>query len=116
MTDSNQNRFMALYLIPTSVIDDWMATDPSDRKAAETKMMHEWEVWVAAHSASILSTEAAGKTKSVSSSGLADTRNDIVMYSIVVAESQEAAAKMFEGHPHLQIPQSSIQIMAVRPM
>jgi hypothetical protein len=116
MVDSTQNRFMALYLIPASVLDDWMATDPNDRKAAEAKMMLEWEAWVAAHSASILSTEAAGKTKSVSSSGLSDIRNDIVMFSIVVADSQEAAAKMFESHPHLQIPQSSIQIMAVRPM
>jgi hypothetical protein len=79
-------------------------------------MMHEWQAWITAHSASILSTEAAGKTKSVSSRGVADTRNDIVMYSIIKADSQEAAAKMFEGHPHLQIPQSSIQIMAVRPM
>jgi hypothetical protein len=29
------------------------------------------------------------------------------LYSVVQAESHEAAAKSFEGHPHLQIPQSS---------
>jgi hypothetical protein len=97
-------------------MDDWMATDPTERKAAETKMMLEWQAWVAAHSASILSTEAAGKTKRVSSIGVSDTRNDIVMYSIILAESQESAAKMFEDHPHLQIPQSSIQVMALRHM
>ena len=38
------------------------------------------------------------------------------LYSFVEAESHEAAAKAFENHPHLQIPQSSIEIMYVRPM
>jgi len=36
------------------------------------------------------------------------------LYAIVEAESHEAAAKTFEGHPHLQIPQSSIEIMEIR--
>jgi len=116
MAGSTQKRFMALYLIPASVMDAWLATDPAERKAAETKMMGEWESWIAAHSTSILSTEAAGKTKSISSSGISDTRNDIVLYSIIVADSQEAAVEMFENHPHLQIPQSTIEIMAIRPM
>jgi hypothetical protein len=30
--------------------------------------------------------------------------------------SHEAAAKSFEHHPHLQIPQSSIEVMEIRPM
>jgi hypothetical protein len=29
---------------------------------------------------------------------------------------QEAAAKSFESHPHLQIPQSSIEVMEIRPI
>ena len=36
--------------------------------------------------------------------------------SIIEAESHEAAAKSFEDHPHLQIPQSSIEVMEIRPM
>jgi hypothetical protein len=38
------------------------------------------------------------------------------LYSFVEAESHDAAARIFENHPHLQIPQSSIEIMHVRPM
>jgi hypothetical protein len=34
----------------------------------------------------------------------------------VEAASHEEAAKSFENHPHLQIPQSSIQVMEIRPM
>lgn len=54
-----------------------------------------------------------GKTKRVSAQGTSDTRNDIMLYAIVEAESHEAAAKAFEGHPHLQIPKSSIEIMEI---
>jgi hypothetical protein len=39
-----------------------------------------------------------------------------MLYSFVEADSHEAAAKAFEGHPHLQIPQSSIEVMEVRAM
>jgi len=38
------------------------------------------------------------------------------LYSFVEAHSHEAAAKQFENHPHLQIPQASIEVMEVRPM
>ena len=55
-------------------------------------------------------------SKRVTASGVSDTKNDIILYSFVEAESHEAAAKAFENHPHLQIPQSSIEIMYVRPM
>jgi hypothetical protein len=34
----------------------------------------------------------------------------------VEADSHEAAAKAFENHPHLQIPQSSIQVMEIKAM
>jgi hypothetical protein len=39
-----------------------------------------------------------------------------MLYSFVEAESHEAAAKAFEGHPNLGIPQSSIEIMEIRPV
>ena len=60
---------------------------------------------------SSLFTEAGGKTKRVTASGVSDTRNDIMLYSFVEAESHEAAANAFENHPHLQIPQASIEVM-----
>jgi hypothetical protein len=34
-----------------------------------------------------------------------------MLYGLIEAESHQAAAKMFEKHPHLAIPQSSIEIM-----
>jgi hypothetical protein len=109
-------KFLALYLAPAKVIEDWSKTDPEKRKAAETKMREEWIKWMSEHAKMVTHTEAAGKTKRASSDGLSDVKNDIMLYSFVEAESHEAAARIFETHPHLQIPQSSIEIMEVRAM
>jgi hypothetical protein len=116
MNNSTSNRFIAFYQIPSSVMADWTKTDASTRKAAEEKMKAEWQKWMLDHAKTVTATEACGKTKRVTSSGISDTRNDICLYSFIEAESQEAAAKVFEKHPHLQIPQASIEVMAVRAM
>jgi hypothetical protein len=110
------SKFLAMYLIPNTVMDDWMKTDPETRKAQEQKMGADWMAWANAHKNLVTSTEAAGKTKRVTSNGIADARNELMLYSIVEADSHEAAVKAFKDHPHLQIPQASIEVMPVRPM
>jgi len=112
--ESNTKKYIALYLAPASVLADWAKTDPGVRKPAEQKMQAEWRKWMGEHAKMIPLTEAGGKTKRVTASGVSDTKNDIMLYSIVEADSHEAAAKIFENHPHLQIPQSSIEVMEVR--
>jgi hypothetical protein len=107
-------KFLVTYLAPASVIAEWKKTDPDTRKAAEEKMRAEWKNWMNDH-ANIFADIGAGvgKTKVVTAQGISDSKNDIMLYSLVEAESHEAAAKSFEGHPHLQIPQSSIEVMEV---
>ena len=116
MTDSPKQKFLVLYLVPSSVVADWSKTDPATRQPAEQKMREEWGKWMGANGKMIISTEAGGKTKRITSNGVSDTKNDIMLCSFVEAETHEAAAKAFENHPHLQIPQSSIEVMSVRPM
>jgi hypothetical protein len=109
-------KFMILYLAPTSVIDDWKKTDPETRKAAEQKMQADWKKWMADNGKMIKDMASGGKTKKVDAQGISDTRNDIMLYSIVEAESHDAAAKAFANHPHLGIPKSSIEIMEINPL
>ena len=116
MKDSQSNKFMALYLVPSSVMADWAKTDPNVRKPAEEKMKAEWQKWMGDHAKMITLTEACGKTKRITASGTSEIKNDICLYAFIEAESHEAAAKAFENHPHLQIPNSSIEVMAVRAM
>ena len=114
MTTPALKKFLVLYLAPPDVVADWAKTDPVVKKAAEDKMRAAWQRWMGEHAKMITSTEAAGKTKVVTSGAVTDTNNDIMLCSVVEAENHDTAAKAFAQHPHLQIPQSSIQVMEIR--
>ena len=107
------SRFLVLYLTPASVLEEWMNKDPEERKAEEAKMGADWNAWTEKNGSMVMETNGAGKTKRVTPDGVADVKNDVMMYSIVEADSQEAAAAIFVDHPHLQIPQATIDIMAI---
>ncbi|MFZ1987649.1 MAG: hypothetical protein WAV21_01275 [Minisyncoccia bacterium] len=109
-------KFLVLYLTPVSVLEAWSKTDPEERKVAEEKMKGEWQTWASTHAGMILETAGAGKTKRVTKEGVMDAKNDIMLYSIVEAESHEAATKIFENHPHFGIPEASIEIMPMNPL
>jgi hypothetical protein len=114
MPASALKKFLVLYLASAAVLAEWAKTDPASRRAAEQKMQTDWQRWMGEHAKMITVTEGAGKTKVVSSTGIGDFKNDIMLYSIVEADTQDIAAKAFANHPHLTIPQSSIQVMEVR--
>ena len=80
-------------------------------------MRADWVQWMAAHAKSFTDKGAGvGKTKKVTAGGTSETKNEIMLYGMIEAESHQAAAKMFEGHPHLGIPKSSIEIMETQPL
>jgi hypothetical protein len=110
-------KFLVTYLAPAAVIEEWKKTDPGKRKAAETEMQAEWKKWMTDH-ANVFADKGAGvgKTRRVTAQGSAGAKNDIMLYAIVQADSHEVASKMFEDHPHLRIPQSSIEVMEIHPL
>lgn len=58
-----------------------------------------------------------GKTKRAAPEGLSHIKNVMAGYVIVQAESHEAAAKLFEGHPHFTIvPGDAVEIMECLPL
>ena len=57
------------------------------------------------------------REKKVSQRGIEDTSNEMGAYMVVRADSHEAAAKLFERHPHFTIfPGESVEIMPVLPI
>lgn len=104
-------KFLVLYLAPAAGMEAWMKMPAEDRKEAEEKMKKEWEVWQGEHKDIVKETAGAGATQKVTTEGISQVKNDVMLYSIVEAESAEAAAKAFEHHPHLGIPGGSIEIM-----
>ncbi len=107
-------KFMAMYMAPVASMEEWMKQPEEVRKEQQQKMEGEWGVWMNAHKDMLSGgTFALGKNKRVTSGGVADIKNDLMMYSIVEAESQEVAAEIFKNHPHLAIPGGSIEVMPI---
>jgi hypothetical protein len=92
--------------------------DEEKRKALEVSGVKAWMEWGMAHSAAIVDPGSPlGKTKRASKQGIADIKNSMTGYVIVQAESHEAAAKLFEHHPHFTIfPGDSVEIMECLPL
>ena len=96
----------------------WDAMPEADRRAKEREGMAAWKTWVEKHHAAIVEMGGPlGKTKKITSRGIDDTNNELGAFTVVRAASHEAAAKLFEKHPHFSIfPGDSVEIMPVMPI
>ena len=74
-----------------------------------------WKAWAEKHQSAIVTMGGPlGSTKKISASGTADVANELGAFTIVRSGSHEAAARMFEKHPHFMIfPGDSVEIMPV---
>ena len=92
--------------------------DEKTREKTETEGIAAWGNWVNKNKKSIVEMGApVGETKQVDSSGISDTHNNIAAYTVVQAESHEAAARLFIEHPHFTIfPGDSVEIMECLPV
>ncbi len=106
-------KFLVLYMAPATMMEEWMKKPEEERKAEEQKMQAEWGVWMAAHKDHLKQTAGAGKTKRVSKEGVMDTKNDIMLFSLVEGDGPDAVAEMFKDHPHFGIPGATIEVMPV---
>lgn len=92
---------------------------PADLSQDEmAKGMAAWTKWMSDNAKVIVDHGGPlGKTLKTSKAGVGKTSNLVAAYVIVQAESQEAAAKMFEGHPHFSVfPGDSVEVMEVLPI
>jgi hypothetical protein len=96
----------------------WNALPEKQRLANQQEGIAAWNAWVERHRALLVEMGGPlGKTKKVSQAGIEDISNNIGAFTVVRADSHEAAAKMFEKHPHFTIfPGESVEIMPVLPI
>jgi hypothetical protein len=106
-------KFLAVYTGSPSA-----GPPPNMDQQALAAGMAAWVKWMETHAASVVESGGPlGKTKKVSSSGVSDVSNHLAGYVIVEAPSHEAAAEMFENHPHFAIfPGDGVEIMPVLPI
>lgn len=108
-----KKKFLAIYFVPAAALKEMMKASDEEKKAG----MDGWTRWVEENKKSIVDEGAPlGKTKSITARGVSDAKNEIGAYTIVQADSHEAAAELFVGHPHFMLPGSSIEIMEFLPM
>jgi hypothetical protein len=97
---------------------DWNALDETRRQALEQQGMEAWGNWMAENQPRIVHAGGpVGTTKRVSRDGVADTSNELAGFVLLQAESHEAAARLFEDHPHFAIfPGDAVEVMPCLPI
>jgi hypothetical protein len=117
---STTDTFLAVFLggKTSAKMAAWNALPEGERNAKQQQGMAAWKAWAEKHHAAIVDMGGPlGKTKKVDSQGAADITNLLTAFTVVRAASHEAAARMFEGHPHFSIfPGEAIEIMPVLPI
>jgi hypothetical protein len=117
---STNDTFIAVFLggKESAKMAAWNALAESERNARSQRGMAAWKAWVEKHQAAIVAMGGPlGKTKKIDPKGIADTTNLLTAFTVVRAPSHEAAAKMFEDHPHFSIfPGEAVEVMPVLPI
>src|SRR4051812_29859263 len=95
----------------------WEAMDEKTKHEREMSGIAAWQNWGMKNKDFVVETGAPlGSTKKVNEKGVSDTRNQLTAYTVVQAESHDAAAKLFLNHPHFTIfPGDSVEIMECLP-
>jgi hypothetical protein len=117
--DTN-NTYLAVFLgsksSPKATV--WSALPEAERGAKAQEGTAAWKAWVEKHHAAIVAMGGPlGKTKKITQRGVEDVSNEMGAYMVVRADSHEAAARLFENHPHFMIfPGESVEVMPVLPI
>lgn len=108
-------KFLALYMADASGMADMMKNSTPEQR---TKGTEAWTKWMEHNKSSLLDRGApVGKTKRIDTKGARDAKNDVCGYSIVQAESADAAAKIFgKDQPFLQMPGAAIEMIEILEM
>ena len=117
---STPNTFLAVFLGSKASrnMTAWNALPAAERKKKEQQGIAAWTAWAQKHQAAIVAMGGPlGKTKKVSPSGIEEVTNAMAAFTVVRAQSQEAAAKLFLDHPHFTIfPGESIEVLPILPI
>src|SRR5688572_30201764 len=112
--------FLAIYIGTAQARERarWNELPDAKRQELEAAGMKAWADWAATHAAAIVEQGGPlGKTKRCAADGVTTVVNQMVGYTVVRAETHDAAARIFEGHPHYSIfPGDSVEIMEVLPL
>lgn len=113
-------QFLAVYTgsIAAQERSGWDKLSEADRAQRIKDGIAAWQAWGEKHKRSIVwDGGPLGKTTRTGPAGVSDIKNAMAGYIVIQAESHEAAAKMFEGHPHFTLfPGEAVEVLECLPV
>ena len=106
-------KYLAVFLGSPEKMMAWKPDEATMKQGMEA-----WGKWATDHKADIVDMGSPlGKTKKINKDGISDVHNELGAWTVVQAESHEAAAKMFENYPHFTIfPGDRVEVMECFPI
>ena len=91
----------------------WYAKTEEEKRATDEAGLAALAAWDEAHRDVIVYQGGAlGPTKRAAEDGVTDVVNEMTVFMVVRADSHEAAAQLFVGHPHCTIfPCDAVEVM-----
>jgi len=111
-------KFLAIYTGTAASMAKWNAMPEQELKQRQAEGVKAWHAWAEKNKASIVEMGGPlGRTKSISPKGVTDIRNNMTAYTVVQADSHEAAARLFENHPHFtHFSGDAVEVMECMPV
>jgi hypothetical protein len=107
-------KFLVLYRMDMDAMKKMMETASKEERE---KGMGEWKTWMQAHIADFADMGGpVGKNSSVTASGATEMSNDLGGYSVIKADSKEAATAILADSPHFKMPGATVDLMEVTQM
>jgi hypothetical protein len=105
-------KFLVLYSSPVTYAEQMEMSTPEEMKAG----MDAWTEWGGNVGAALVDFGLPlGESNRISGDSTSSGASDARGYSIIEADSLEAATKLVEDHPHLHQPDGSIDVFEMMP-
>jgi hypothetical protein len=106
-------RFLAVYTMKPEDVLSFRRLPKAEQDAIDAVGIAQWAAWEERNAAFILDRGGmVGKTTRITKDGVAKAVNPFCGYIVVEAETANAAALLFEDHPHITVfPGDGVDIM-----
>ena len=106
-------RFLAVYTMKPEDVATFRSLPKAEQDAIDAVGVSQWKAWEERNAAFILDRGGmVGKTTRITKAGVDKAVNPICGYLVVEAETADAAARLFQDHPHITVfPGDGVDIM-----
>ncbi len=105
---TTMNKYLILYCATPETLEHWRKQSQEQAQ----KGMEAWMQWQEARKEDLAEAGCpVGKNTRITLQEVKPVSNEVCGYSILLAESPEAAAKILEGNPHVKEPGAYLEVM-----